>query len=58
MDLLNFEFETEEEELKLLAKEEEKRSRDLAQSRGEMARTRDADASNVCPEGRDRNGGE
>jgi circadian clock protein KaiC len=58
MDLLNFEFETEEEELKLLVNEEEKRSRDLAQSRGEMARTRDADASNVCPEGRDRNGGE
>ncbi len=45
MDLLNFEFETEEEELKLLVKEEEKHSWDLAQSRGEMARTRDADAS-------------
>ncbi len=49
MDLLNFEFETEEEELKLLAKEEEKRSRDLAQSRGEMARTRDADATQCMP---------
>jgi circadian clock protein KaiC len=49
MDLLNFEFETEEEELKLLAKEEEKRSRDLAQSRGEMARTRDADATHCMP---------
>jgi circadian clock protein KaiC len=49
MDLLNLEFETEEEELKLLAKEEEKRSRDLAQSRGEMARTRDADATHCMP---------
>jgi len=47
--LLNFEFETEEEELKLLVKEEEKRYRDLAQSRGEMARTRNADATHCMP---------
>lgn len=57
MDLLHSEFETEEEELELLVKEEVKRSQEMVQNRGEMARTRNADASQ-CMLGGDRNGGE
>ena len=45
MDLLNSEFESEEEELELLVKEDKKRSQELEQGREEMARTRNADAS-------------
>jgi hypothetical protein len=45
MELLHSEFETEEEELELLVKEDLTRSRDQEQGRGEMARTRNADAS-------------
>ena len=45
MDLLHSEFETEEEELELLFKEDITRSRDQEQGRGDMARTRNADAS-------------
>jgi circadian clock protein KaiC len=45
MDLLHSELESEEEELKLLVKEDITRSRDKEQSREEMARTRNADAS-------------
>jgi circadian clock protein KaiC len=52
MELLKFEFEAEEEELKMIVKEEEMRSRDLAQSRGKMAGTRDANATHCKPGGR------
>ena len=45
MDLLHSELESEEEELGLLVKEDEKRSRELEEGREEMARTRNADAS-------------
>ena len=45
MDLLHSEFETEEEEFELLVKQDLTRSRDQEQGRGEMARTRNADAS-------------
>ena len=45
MDLLHSDLESEEEELELLVKEDEKHSRELEQSREEMARTRNADAS-------------
>jgi circadian clock protein KaiC len=45
MDLLHSEFESEEEELELLVKEDKKRSRGQEQGREEMARTRKADAS-------------
>ena len=45
MDLLHSELESEEAELELLVKEDKKRSQELAQNRGEMARTRNADAS-------------
>ena len=45
MDLLHSEVETEEEELELLVKEDITHSRDQEQGRGEMARTRNADAS-------------
>jgi circadian clock protein KaiC len=45
MDLLHSEFETEDEEFELLVKQDLTRSRDQEQGRGEMARTRNADAS-------------
>jgi len=45
MDLLHSDLESEEEELELLVKEDITRSRDQEQGRGEMARSRNADAS-------------
>ena len=45
MDLLHSELESEEEDLELLVKEDEKRSQEQEQGREEMARTRNADAS-------------
>jgi circadian clock protein KaiC len=45
MDLMHSELESQEEELELLVKEDEKRSRGQEQGREEMARTRKADAS-------------
>lgn len=45
IDLLHSELESEEGELELLIKDDEKRSQELEQSREDMARTRNADAS-------------
>ncbi len=45
MDLLNSEFETEEEELRMLDKVDEMRCRNIVKGREEMARTRNADIS-------------
>jgi circadian clock protein KaiC len=45
MAVLRAEFETEEEELKKLTREDELRSKSLAQSRSDMAKLRKADAS-------------